>query len=96
MRPCKNSASRIERPFAPAWLALTISSKLQSDSFYTASRMVRPCNCHLRFPISIRRSVRAGNYNHVSVRIAKPNFPMIRTAISVGRIAMARQNDLRI
>src|SRR5437667_12472754 len=50
----------------------------------------------LRSPISIRRSVRAGEHDRVAVGIAQPDFPMVRTAVTVGRIAMAWHDDLSL
>src|SRR6185295_16289577 len=47
------------------------------------------------FPGSIRRSVRAGEHDSVAVGIAQPDFPMVWTAVTVRRIAMARKDDLR-
>src|SRR6516162_2606576 len=48
----------------------------------------------LRSPISVRRTVRAGEHDHVTVRITHPALPVVGAAVPVGRIAMARQDDL--
>ena len=44
----------------------------------------------LRSPISVRGAVRAGEHDRVTVRIAQPTFPVVRTTPAIGRIAMAR------
>src|SRR5688572_20172300 len=38
-----------------------------------------------RSPVSTRGSVRAGEHDRVAIRIAQPDFPMVRAAFAVGR-----------
>src|SRR5215831_19225869 len=45
-----------------------------------------------RPPTSIGRAVRTGQHHRVTIRIAQPDLPMIGTALTLGRIAVARQN----
>ena len=48
----------------------------------------------MRFPISIRRPVGAGEHDRVAIGIAQPDFPMVRAAFVIGRISMTRQDNL--
>lgn len=48
------------------------------------------------FPASIRRSIRTREHDRVAIQIAQPGFPVIRTTVSIGRIAVARHDDLRL
>jgi hypothetical protein len=45
-------------------------------------------------PTPIRRSVWTGDYYEIAIWIPHPALPMIRTAITIGRISMPRQNYL--
>src|SRR5262245_53115175 len=47
-----------------------------------------------RPPIAIRCSVGAGEHDEVSVGIAQPAFPIVRSAVPLRRITMAGQHDL--
>src|SRR6185437_16428141 len=48
-----------------------------------------------RFPVPIRRAVWAGQDHCVTVRIANPQFPMVRAAIFIRRVAVTRQDHFR-
>ncbi len=48
------------------------------------------------FARAVRRSIRAGEHDCVTVRIAQPEFPMIGTAVATGRVAMAWHDDLGV
>jgi hypothetical protein len=50
----------------------------------------------LRSPVSVCGSVRTGEHDRVAVGIVQPDFPMVRTTVTVRRIPMAGQNDLRL
>jgi hypothetical protein len=45
-------------------------------------------------PGSIGRSVRTGDNYDIAVWIPHPAFPMIRPAVTIGRISMPRHHDL--
>src|SRR5262245_16229074 len=45
-------------------------------------------------PVTVSRTVRTGQHDLVTVRIAQPNLPVIGTAITIGRVSKAGQNDL--
>ena len=47
-------------------------------------------------PIAVCRSIRAREHHQVTVGIAEPEFPMVRTPVTLGRIAMSRHDDLRL
>src|SRR6185437_11686321 len=44
-------------------------------------------------PPTVGRSIRTGNHDAVTVRIAHPALPVVGAAITIRRIAMARQQD---
>src|SRR5262245_6597297 len=48
----------------------------------------------LRSPVAVGRAVRAGEYHDIAVRVTQPALPVVRAAVTVGRIAVARQDDL--
>ena len=48
------------------------------------------------FPTSIRRTVRAGQNNRVTVRIAYPAFPMVRAAVTVRRVSVAGHDGFNL
>jgi hypothetical protein len=45
-------------------------------------------------PASIGRSVRAGNDHEIAVGVSHPALPVIRPAVTLGRISMPRYYDL--
>jgi hypothetical protein len=47
-------------------------------------------------PGSIGRAVRTSEDDRVAVGIAQPDFPMVGTAVVIGWVAVARQDDLRL
>ena len=47
----------------------------------------------LRPPSPIRGSVRARDYYDITVGVPNPNLPVIRSAVSIGRISVARQHN---
>lgn len=46
----------------------------------------------IRMPISVRRSVRTGNYHDIPIRVPYPEFPVVGSTIAVRRIPMPFQN----
>lgn len=47
-------------------------------------------------PVAVRGSVWACEHDGIAIRVAKPDFPMVWATIPVRRIAMPRQDDLRL
>lgn len=45
-------------------------------------------------PCSVGRSVWAGNDDDIAIRVLHPAFPVIRPAISIGRVSMPRHYNL--
>ncbi len=48
-----------------------------------------------RLPGTIRCAVWAGQYHYVTVEVTKPDLPVVRTSIALGRIPVASQDNLR-
>lgn len=48
----------------------------------------------LRPPGAVCGPVRTGEHDRVAVRVAKPDLPVVRSAVAVRRVAMAGKNNL--
>jgi hypothetical protein len=48
-----------------------------------------------RFPVAVRGPIRAGEHDGVAVGVTKPDFPVVWSAIALGRIAVARKDNFR-
>lgn len=49
-----------------------------------------------RTPASVSRSIRTGNDYDVAVWVSYPAFPVIRSAFSILRVSVSREDDLDI
>src|SRR5262245_3631259 len=47
-----------------------------------------------RSPLAICRAVRTRQHNLVAVKVTKPEFPMVRASISIGRVSVTGHDDL--
>src|SRR5690349_14440197 len=69
---------------------------LESSSTGTRSLTFPERTANLRFPFAIRRPIGAGQNHRVTVRVAKPHLPVVGATVTLGRVAMARQDDFRL